>query len=68
MFGILGDGIGSYNMVDELDYENMQLKFFTSWSTPPLWLINWPMATSLSQIRHFTKAFTHFTNIQELFH
>jgi len=66
MFGILGYDIGSYNMVDELDYENMQL--FTFWSTPPLWLINWPMATSLSQIRCFTKAFTHFANTQELFH
>lgn len=44
MFRILGDDIGSYNMVDKLDYVNMQLKFLPSdqllhygWSTG-LWL------------------------------
>ena len=44
MFGILGDDIGSNNMVDELDYENMQLKFLPfdqllhyGWSTE-IWL------------------------------
>lgn len=51
MFGILGDDIGSYNMVDELDYENMQLNFYL--------LIN--SSTMVDQLAYGYKSFTNQT-------